>query len=274
LYDPVTGTFSATGDLPESRVDTATLLPNGTVLVTAAILYGQGVHCYLYDRAMRTFTRIPDISDPGLGGEPTATLLPSGKVLFTGGDLGDFGGSASADIVDPAVNGSMTVSPMDVTMLVATATLLPEGRVLVAGGDDIARCQKDPNHCLLPPDTPPGTAELFDPVTDSFVVSSRSQSEQRHAATLLPNGTVMLSGGEAFGLRTLSTAQIYHPAAPLASPLLYSVGANRQGAILHASTHPLVSPDDPAVVGEALEIYGTGLIDGAVIPPTLVQDNS
>jgi len=77
----------------------------------------------------------------------------------------------------------------------------------------------------------------------------------------------MLSGGEAFGLRTLDTAQIYHPAAVIPSPLLYSVGTNRQGAILHASTHHLVSPDDPAVVGETLEIYGTGLIDGAVIPP-------
>jgi uncharacterized protein (TIGR03437 family) len=48
---------------------------------------------------------------------------------------------------------------------------------------------------------------------------------------------------------------------------LYSVGADHQGAILHGSTQQAVTPDSPAVAGEAIEIYGTGLIAGAVIPP-------
>jgi uncharacterized protein (TIGR03437 family) len=158
---------------------------------------------------------------------------------------------------------------MSATMLVPAGTLLPEGTVLISGGDDVARCSKDANHCFAPPTTPPGTAELYDHVTDSFAAAGSTQSEQGHAATLLPDGTVLLSGGEAIGqLRTAGPgAQIYHPAVLIPPPFLYSISVNLQGAILHAATQRLVSPDDPAVQGEALEIYGAGLIDGAVIPP-------
>jgi hypothetical protein len=89
-----------------------------------------------------------------------------------------------------------------------------------------------------------------------------------HTATLLPDGTVLIAGGTANGSGSPGArAEIYHPAVLAPAPVLLSLsdGAG-QGAILHASTHHVVSPSDPAVAGEALEVYTTGLSDNSVIP--------
>ena len=53
------------------------------------------------------------------------------------------------------------------------------------------------------------------------------------------------------------------------APVLLSLSGDGQGqgAIQHASTIRIASADDPAVAGEYLSIYLTGLADGSVIPP-------
>jgi uncharacterized protein (TIGR03437 family) len=49
--------------------------------------------------------------------------------------------------------------------------------------------------------------------------------------------------------------------------LLFLLGGSPQGAVLHGATQELVSAGNSAVAGEAIEIYGSGLVYGAVIPP-------
>ena len=80
-----------------------------------------------------------------------------------------------------------------------------------------------------------------------------------------------MSGGWICCGYTINTAEIYHPAVPaLAATLLALSGDGRgQGAILRAGTSEVVSADNAAVVGEALEIYCTGLTDGSLIPPQI-----
>ena len=82
-------------------------------------------------------------------------------------------------------------------------------------------------------------------------------------------GTVLLAGGWVCCGRSIATAEIYRPAVLVRSPVLFSLSGDGRGAgaILHVETHQLVSPGNPAVAGEALEIYGAGLVDGSVIPP-------
>lgn len=112
-----------------------------------------------------------------------------------------------------------------------------------------------------------GSAELYDPGTGKFATSgdSLTQIMEGHTATLLPDGTVLLAGGWVCCGISLSTAETYRPAVLVPSPVLFSLSGD--GAIPHAETHKVVSPDNPAVAGEALELYLTGLTDGSLIPP-------
>jgi hypothetical protein len=126
--------------------------------------------------------------------------------------------------------------------------LLPDSSVLIAGRYDGVACQIT----LGPPATGacPGTAELYDPVTGTFSPPTVAQSMEGHAATLLPDGPVLLTGGfQCCGL-TIATAEIYHPAVLVPSPVLYSLAGGAQGAILHAATQQVVSSNNPAVPGE------------------------
>jgi uncharacterized protein (TIGR03437 family) len=95
-----------------------------------------------------------------------------------------------------------------------------------------------------------------------------------HTATLLKSGRVLMAGGlgvnsSPCGNSYPAVAELYIPHSLVPSPVLLSLSGDGQGpgAILHGATQRVVSSDNPAVAGEALEIYGTGLIDGAVIPP-------
>jgi hypothetical protein len=84
-YDPLTGLFSVTGNMPTVRykhIGTSLLLKNGKVLIA-----GGARHAVVYDSPSNTFSIVPgDMGTATLSRLfSTATLLQNGSVLITGG---------------------------------------------------------------------------------------------------------------------------------------------------------------------------------------------
>jgi putative Ig domain-containing protein/galactose oxidase-like protein/Kelch motif protein len=217
LYDPVTGVFSATGNMTTPRdLATTTVLPNGKVLVvggrdaTGTIL----ASAELYDPATGQFTQTASMASPRQ--EHTATLLPNGKVLITGGAKWAFPTTfyASAEIYDPATGAFTLTGTMNSPHVDHTATLLANGEVLLAGG--LGSVAPDASNQQLTT-----SAEVYDSSTGVFTsTGSLTAARFNHAATLLPDGKVLVTGGYSAPqmIAANASAELYDPSTGTFSP--------------------------------------------------------
>src|SRR5262249_10534939 len=115
----------------------------------------------------------------------TATLLGDGMVLVVGGrTFGPFMADG-AELYDPT-SGTWTATAHPSPVRVEpTATLLQSGKVLVAGGVRSNALADELD-----------SAELFDPVTRTFVATgSLKTARNRQTAALLQSGKVLIAGG-------------------------------------------------------------------------------
>jgi hypothetical protein len=272
LYDPSTGAFTNAGMMTIPRSGSvATLLSDGKVLIQGGQTTGYTLVLggEIYDPSAGTFSPTGG-NTYGVLLESTGSASPlmNGKVLFilhTGEDTSD-----KAAEYDPCAGAFTATGNMTALRYFSTATLLSDGRVLIAGlnydsrGDGLAISH----------------ADLYDPAPGTFSATGNMLAPRTdHTATLLTDGTVLLAGGAAWfpgnpsrPFIDINTAEIYHPETSVPAPTLLSLSGdgNGRGAIQHAATYQLVSADNPAVAGEILAVYCTGLVAGNMIPPRVV----
>jgi hypothetical protein len=130
----------------------------------------------------------------------TATLLPSGKVLVTGGSPDHYSGQDDCEIYDPSTGTFSSTEPMSIDRSHHTATLLPSGKVLVTGGYSYQL------------GTSLGTSEIYDPTTGNWSSPDTLITDRYyHTATLLSSGKVLVSGGFNKENVNFNTCEIYDP---------------------------------------------------------------
>src|SRR5262249_36467874 len=134
-----------------------------------------------------------------------------GLVLIAGGDFCGLSGAGAgsecapedgtyeAELYDPGAGTFSVTGQMAFSRIAHSATLLSDGKVLIAGGFGFTEN-----------DVATFTAELYDPATGMFGrTGSMASARTSHTATLLANGTVLVTGGCDQIACSLSTSEIY-----------------------------------------------------------------
>lgn len=200
LFSPRSGSWYVVPRSPPSaRAQTATLLPDGRVLVAGGLVAGAAQATVdIYDSTANSWQGQFGMSRGRWG--QTATLLANGRVLYLGGladtPLEPTLPLRSGEIYDPGSNRASLITEMAVPRFGHTATLLPDGMVLVVGSAYASTA----------------AAVLYDPKTNRWLLAGALTQRYNHTATSLRDGRVLIAGGH--GVGSLPSAQLFDPRGP------------------------------------------------------------
>lgn len=247
LFDPASGTWSATGSLGNARANhTATLLLDGKVLVAG----GRGKvgfsttflpNAELYDPASGIWTSTGNLLTAREN--HTATLLPDGRVIAAGGVNNNH--LASAELYNPT-NGTWSATGRLVTARVGhTATLMGNSQLLVAGGTTAGPF-------VL------GSAELFAPVTGLANLSARIRIETGDKALF---GGFIVTGTDSKRIILRALGPSLSIPDKLADPVLEL--RDSSGAILETNDNWMESASKQAIIDSSIPSGNT--LESAIV---------
>ena len=203
IYDVANNTWTLTAPMNGAHFEdfTAVVLPGRKVLVAGGS-NGALSLAEIYDQKTDTWTTTGSLN---VGrGEFATVVLNDGRVMVVGGEMADgITPIASAEIYDPktgtwSLTGSLITARNDLALVE-----LRDGRVLAAGGG--MGSEEFPRNM---------SAEIFDPHTGTWTPTGPMtipRSEVEYASVLLPDGRVLVPGGQTMPHRPVTSAELYDP---------------------------------------------------------------
>ena len=209
-YNPSNGTWVAAGRLNLPRTQgSLVLLQDGRALATGGGIEGSPgwsstASVELFDPTKGVWTIGPPMSEPRA--RHTATLLPGGDVLVTGGATtfhGNVGSvTASAQIFSPRTNTWRPAAPMSIPRYVHQAALLANGRVLVAGGWSATSNS----------DVSKASVEIYDPVANRWAAAGPLVTARAEFVMVrLLDGRLLAVAGVDRSYHVMDSAELFDP---------------------------------------------------------------
>jgi hypothetical protein len=190
IYYPASRSWVKTTPMFDTRQNhTATLLPDGNVLVAGGATQSTyAVTTEIYITSTSYWERGGDLFVPRA--QHTATLLRNGNVLLAGG-INGFGAVNQSEVYDFQTRARVPGSQLN--MMVGryghTANLMRDGRVVLIGGSNNAQAQF--------------TGEVYNGAAWADTINGvpliLTYKRINHRSVLLPNGKLMITGGETAG---------------------------------------------------------------------------
>lgn len=223
VLPPGGASWSPTGRCPGPCDGPAVLLSDGRVLVAGEGNTGRRpdatTSAEIFDPAARSWRAVAPMQVPRRG--PAATLLRDGRVLVTGGWIGQQQTTSSAEIYDPVTGRWARTESMHHARGDFAATRLADGEVLVVGGYEtlgitdpgvvdrrFGDTEGGPSHSLA-------SAEIYDPATGHWrLTGAMGRTRAFDTAILLRNGEVLVVGDDSLAdthAGTDASAELYDP---------------------------------------------------------------